>query len=251
MDNFTLMYFSPTGGTRHVAEVFREYLGDHCKGDPWDLTSFFWGGELSDDDVAIFFFPVYGGRIPAPLYDRVAQISGKNTRAVLVAVYGNRAVEDALLEMDDLVSQHGFHVVAAGEVIAPHSLCPEVGEGRPDDKDRKLIADFVQQLLASDNFAPIRVPGNRPYREYKGVGLHPTSGRACSLCMVCKEECPAGAIPAGEPGSVDKKKCVSCMRCVQVCTAQVRDLPLLAKASAKKAVMKLCGQERKEPKFYL
>lgn len=251
MDNFTLMYFSPTGGTKHVAEVFRDMLGDHCKGQPWDLTSYFWGGELSEEDVAIFFFPVYGGRIPAPLYDRVAQISGRHTRAVLIAVYGNRAVDDALIEMDDLVSQHGFYVVAAGEVIAPHSLCPEVGEGRPDDSDRALIASFINDLLAAEGSVPIRVPGNRPYREYDGVNLHPTSGRACSLCMVCKEECPAEAIPAGDPGSVNKKKCISCMRCVHVCTAQVRSLPLLAKVSARKAVMKLCGEVRKEPKFYI
>lgn len=251
MDNFTLMYFSPTGGTRHVAEVFKECLGEHCKGDPWDLTSFFWGGELSADDIAVFFFPVYGGRIPAPLYGRVAQITGNHTKAVLIAVYGNRAVDDALLEMDDLVSQHGFYVVAAGEVIAPHSLCPEVGAGRPDESDKALISDFVEKLLSAEGDRPIRVPGNRPYREYSGVNLHPTSGRACSLCMVCKEECPAGAIPAGDPGSVDKKKCISCMRCVHVCTAQVRDLPLLTKMSLKKTVAKLCGQERKEPKFYL
>ena len=42
--------------------------------------------------------------------------------AVLVAVYGNRAVEDALLEMSDLCLNRGFKVVGGAEMIAPHSI---------------------------------------------------------------------------------------------------------------------------------
>ncbi len=50
------------------------------------------------DDVLVFGFPVYAGRVPALLRDEFAHLIGQDTPAVIVGLYGNRDFDEALLE---------------------------------------------------------------------------------------------------------------------------------------------------------
>ena len=114
--NLHLYFFSPTGGTQRVAGLFAENLNaaDACT----DITVHAEAKTFSADDCLLVFFPVYGGRVPGPCLARMRALRGTDTPAVLVAVFGNRAVDDALLEMRDTLTPLGFRVVAAAEVIA-------------------------------------------------------------------------------------------------------------------------------------
>ena len=139
--NLHLYFFSPTGGTQHVAGLFAENLNaaDACT----DITVCAEAKTFSADDCLLVFFPVYGGRVPGPCLARVRALRGTDTPAVLVAVFGNRAVDDALLEMRDTLAPLGFRVIAAAEVIAPHSVNTDIAAGRPDASDRAKIAEFL------------------------------------------------------------------------------------------------------------
>ena len=132
--NLHLYFFSPTGGTQHVAGLFAENLNaaDACT----DITVCAEAKTFSADDCLLVFFPVYGSRVPGPCLARVRALRGTYTPAVLVAVFGNRAVDDALLEMRDTLAPLGFRVIAAAEVIAPHSVNTDIAAGRPDASDR-------------------------------------------------------------------------------------------------------------------
>ena len=131
----TIICFSPTGGVEKVAQLIANELKIAA---PYDYTTRGYEVSFSSDDLVFFCFPVYGGRIPTPMYDRMNYVHGNGAKAVLVAVYGNRAVEDALLEMSDLCLNRGFKVVGGAEMIAPHSIDKRFGAGRPDASD---IAD--------------------------------------------------------------------------------------------------------------
>ena len=227
--NLHLYFFSPTGGTKTVAGLFAEQLGapDACT----DITVHAEAKTFTADDRLLLFFPVYGGRVPEPCLARVRALHGTDTPVTLVAVFGNRAVDDALLEMRDTLAPLGFRVVAAAEVIAPHSINTDIAIGRPDASDRARIAAFCAQLaskLAEDAPAGITVPGNKPYCDYNGLPLKPTGGLRCIGCGLCADNCPAGAIPKDAPKKVDKRKCISCMRCIQICenvqTVKIWDL---------------------------
>ena len=115
----TIICFSPTGGVEKVAQLIANELKVAA---PYDYTTRGYEVSFSSDDLVFFCFPVYGGRIPTPMYDRMNYVHGNGAKAVLVAVYGNRAVEDALLEMSDLCLNRGFKVVGGAEMIAPHSI---------------------------------------------------------------------------------------------------------------------------------
>ena len=114
--NLHLYYFSPTGGTKTVAGLFAEQLGapDACT----DITVHAEAKTFTADDRLLVFFPVYGGRVPEPCLARVRALRGADTPVTLVAVFGNRAVDDALLEMRDTLAPLGFRVVASSEITA-------------------------------------------------------------------------------------------------------------------------------------
>ena len=124
-------------------------------------------------------------------------LRGADTPVTLVAVFGNRAVDDALLEMRDTLAPLGFRVTAAAEIIAPHSINTDIAIGRPDASDRARIAAFCAQLaskLAGDAPAGITVPGNKPYCDYNGLPLKPTAGLRCIGCGLCTTKCKFDAI---------------------------------------------------------
>ena len=58
-----------------------------------------------------------------------------NTPAVCVVVYGNRAYDDALLELKDILARRGCRPIAGAAFIGEHSFAtPETptARGRPD-----------------------------------------------------------------------------------------------------------------------
>ncbi len=241
-----IIYFSPTGGTARTAQL----IGQRLHADTVDITVFDYEMSFEPEDLIFFCFPVLCGRIPSPLYQRMKNVSGNGARAVMVAVYGNRSVGDALLEMSDLCKKQGFVTVAGCEMIAPHSVDKRIAAGRPDASDIARLNQFLDKLSASESLRELRMPGNFPYVKYTGVPFRPTVGKDCTGCGTCSAECPTGAIDSENPMQPDKDKCISCMRCVSVCPFENRKLPATVKLAASVALKKMCAG-RKEPKFYI
>ena len=172
----------------------------------------------------------------------------------MVAVYGNRAFDDTLLELEDALTQAGFRVVAGVAAVAEHSILRQFGAGRPDAADQAQLLAFgeaLAQRLRSDLPVPApKVPGNRPYRDYQGVPFKPATGAGCNGCGVCVQVCPVGAISGGPSPVTDTGRCISCMRCVAVCPVKARTLNPLLLATAAVGMKKVCSS-RKENFLYL
>ena len=77
---------------------------------------------IKPEDFCVIALPVFGGRVPATAVERLQHIRGNGAKAVAVAVYGNRAIDDALVEMEDLLENRGFSVIAGVEAVAEHSI---------------------------------------------------------------------------------------------------------------------------------
>ena len=58
---------------------------------------------IPENEIAIFGMPVYAGRIPAISAESLRHFTGKHTPAIIACTYGNRAYDDALLELSRLV----------------------------------------------------------------------------------------------------------------------------------------------------
>ena len=94
--------FSPTGGTKKAADMLAEKLAEEIQSvDLTDYKTDFSGISLEEDDEAIIAVPSYGGRVPETAVKRLSLIKGNQAKAILVCVYGNRAYEDTLVELED------------------------------------------------------------------------------------------------------------------------------------------------------
>lgn len=245
--------FSPTGGTRRVSEALcrgidkGSVVTDLCV-KAADIRPV----HIHEDDLVVIALPVFAGRVPALAVERLRMVNPHGAKCVVVAVYGNRAYDDALLEMQDVATEMGFRVIAAVGAVAEHSIIRKYGKGRPDADDeqtlRRFAADIMKKAEGTDCTMP-ELPGNRPYKK-GGKVPHPKGRRGCNRCGLCARQCPADAIPLSDPKTVDTAKCISCMKCVSVCPTGVRSIGAVMNFLATQGLKKVCAT-RKENELYI
>ena len=199
-------YFSPTGGTKRIGETFAKAAAENVVYENLGDRSWKEAGEGDGEDVlAVVALPVYGGRIPELAAEKLRMVTGRGRKAVTLAVYGTRAYEDALLEMNDLLEERGFRVIASGAFIAQHSIVNIVGRGRPDARDMEEIQKFAEKVLhkiETNEDTKVTVPGSRPYRNGMRHGAAPVSTDACTFCGCCEQVLPCrSSHHAGKRGS--------------------------------------------------
>ena len=246
--------FSPTGGTKKVSALLGGALGSEATlVDLTDSKQGFHTVPLTREDVALISVPSYGGRVPAIATERLAMLKGEGARAILVCVYGNRAYEDTLAELEDTAKQAGFRVIAAVAAVAEHSIARQFAAGRPDAQDAKQLSDFARQIqakLSAEDCSEPAIPGNRPYKKAGGAGMVPKPTKGCVKCGICAAECPVQAIDRENPQKVDGKACISCMRCVAVCPHSARKVNPFMLSAVGLALKKVCA-ERKNCELFL
>lgn len=245
--------FSPTGGTKKVADALASGLGPQAG--PLDLTTK--GNkavQFSPEGLAVIAVPSFGGRVPAPAAQRLSALKGGGCPAVLVVVYGNRAYDDALRELQDLTEKAGFQPVAAVAAVAEHSILRQFAPGRPNAADSVQLREFAAQIRAQMSgpvSGRLSLPGNIPTKPAAGLSMVPKAGKACTECGVCAGECPVDAIDASRPRNADRHRCISCMRCVAVCPQRVRRLSPLMKNAAGLLLKKACRAPKENELFLL
>ncbi len=247
--NVVTIIFSPTGGTKKIADIIGKAWSERIKEiDLSDSQTDFTQCEINKDDMVLIAMPSFGGRAPAVAVARLKQIVGNNARCTLVCVYGNRAYEDTLTEMEDAAKACGFHVIAAVAAVAEHSIMPQYAAHRPDASDERQLKSFADQILDKDRDV-MSVPGNRPYKKRSGGGLVPKATNDCVKCGFCAAACPVQAITVGT-FAADSHKCISCMRCVKLCPHDARKVNGIMVSVASLAIKKACSI-RKENELFL
>lgn len=242
------MVFSPTGGCQKVADILAGALASESRAvDLSDCRAAFGEVELSEDEFALVAMPCFGGRAPQAAITRLKMIAGGGAKCVCVNVYGNRAFDDALLEMSDAAQEAGFAVVAAVAAVAEHSIMRQYAAGRPDADDIAELQQIAERIKpALEGPAPAdapAVPGNRPYLKAGAVPLVPQVKGACTACGTCAQRCPVAAISL-EDYSASKGGCIACMRCTAECPAHARKVNGLMVKAAGLAIKKAASSHK-------
>lgn len=254
-----LIYFSPTSTTKMIVERIAEGLGDTSVAHH-DLTRLKGGLDLRlDDGLAVIGVPVYAGRVPEICLERLSGLSASGVPAVLVVLYGNRAFEDALIELRDVAVAKGFTAIAAGAFIGEHSYSTAtqpIAAHRPDPADLAKAREFGSliacRLSAGTGAAMPVIPGDVPYRERTPLGgVAPrTDPGLCTLCGTCATLCPTFVIRVDDRVLTSAEGCLKCCACTKGCPAGARTLHHPTVDTRREMLTSQCS-ERKEPAWFL
>jgi ferredoxin len=229
--NINLLYFSATDTTakiiKAVARAFDETVKEYNLTMPIDRINSL---NFSENDVVIVGVPVYAGRVPEFLANYFNNIRGNNTFAIFIVVYGNRAYDDALLELKDIFERNGFIGIAGGAFIGEHSYTSKVATDRPDTYDLSIAYKFgldINEKLktCSSISCMLSVKGNYPFRD--GMVYEPVmidTGEMCTNCGICSKNCPLGVIDKYNNRDIDVSKCIRCCRCIKRCPINAKDI---------------------------
>lgn len=265
VDALRLIYFSPTETSLKVAISIAKGVGvprvTHMNLTVPQARSRSFSPVT--EHLAIIAMPVYAGRLPEEAVARLRRVQGNGAPAVVVVLYGNRAYEDALVELRDVASECGFMPIAAGAFIGEHSFADDkahIALNRPDASDLDKARDFGNAIRTMMNGAAtinqinvLPVPGNVPYQDYRvPKNIAPVIDNArCTNCGVCMMVCPTGAIALRNNVMVtDASECILCCACTRACV-------LSARALVDERIGKVRGMlvskftERREPETYL
>ena len=270
-----IVFFSPTHTSARVARTIAEGINMPRRIET-DLTY----DESTEpieinDSLTIVAAPVYGGLISETALQRIQRLRGKNSPVVIIAVYGNRDYEDALVQLRATLTDNGFTPLAAGAFIGEHSYSRPaegmpIAEGRPDTSDLQKAAAFGKAILNkleqseieathsgvemttefSERLSTFFVKGNIPWKVLThGTPTCPESTEECCACGQCIDICPTHAITLNTDSNqvdTDVNKCIRCCACVKECPigARIYNTPYTSRLFTN-------FKERREPETFL
>ncbi len=251
-----VFYFSPT----HTTKIIVQNIGKGINLETYDYDLTFSCENPKEysfgkEDLVIIGVPVYGGRTPVVTREMLKRIKGDKALAVPVVIYGNRAYEDCLLELKNILEDNGFETIAGGAFIGEHSYTKKVGTNRPDNLDIEKALEFgklIKEKLENETYSHnIQVKGNFPYKtDMPKLVFAPAPNENCVDCGSCASVCPTGAIDIDDHRKINPEKCIRCYACVRACRFAGRELAGNPLAKILNFLETTC-LDRKEPEIFI
>lgn len=232
LDKIYCAYFSPGSTTKKVVDGIATAFADYPR-ESIDLTDFDVRQgtyNMKENDLLIIGVPSYGGRIPTPVSECLDRFHGMNTPVVLVATYGNREIDDTLMELKLMFCQKGFIPVAAASFVCQHTYLSDCALGRPDEQDLAIAGEFGTKIkerllpISIHDINDLSIPGNYPYTKepMTQFPFKVETNEYCIYCMLCAAACPMQAISFSNPKDINEDICIRCGACIRVCPTQAK-----------------------------
>lgn len=233
-------YFSGTGTTEKVVKEIAKKISENLKVEytVMDFTPLKSRENplvFTKTDIVVFGIFTVAGRVPNLMLPYLDTIEGNGAIGIPVATYGNRNVDDCLVELQDILEKAGLQTIAGAYFSCEHSFSEILAKGRPDEKDLQIARDFADKIsekINKEDFSRAELPGERPYRPYYQPRdrhgnpidirkVKPKTNDKCTDCKLCAELCPLGSIEFDDV-SVVSGICMKCCACIKKCPERAK-----------------------------
>jgi ferredoxin/flavodoxin len=249
--NVLIVYFSPAGSTRHVAEVIEKQfqaLGtetssfDLAEGNSGVAAAISQQMENSEGKSCLCIgSPVYASHAVPPVMECIAGLKeNPGVFAVPFVTWGGACSGISLYEMGKELIEKRFTLLGAAKILAVHSLMwaleDALGKGHPDSGDDHMIGKLVNHLHQKlheakpkgINLSVLAYQTKENHEKMEKTGLHTARAHLpkrkldtglCNQCKVCSEVCPMDAVIFTPYPEFDDG-CVFCFNCMKNCPEQ-------------------------------
>ena len=246
-----IVYFSPAGSTRHVAEVIeKNFQALDADVSLFDLaernsdTAVTISRQMENSEAKSCLFigsPVYASHAVPPVMECIAALKGSSgVLAVPFVTWGGACSGISLYEMGKELINRKFILLGAAKILAVHSLMwaldDPLGKGHPDAQDDHMIGKLVhhvhQKLLEANpkgiNLSDLAYQTKENHEEMEKTGLQTAKAHLpkrtidtglCNQCRLCSEICPMDAVLFTPYPEFDDG-CVFCFDCMKKCPEQ-------------------------------
>ena len=241
-----VVYSSPAGTTRHVAQVIINTLNDlGCEPRAYNLGDRTNRSKLNSEvkdlmnDCCLWIgSPVYFGYSVPPIIEFIEQLPvNEGGFAVPFVTFGGVTSGIALYEMGKMLNEKGYAIIGSAKILAIHSgmlQCENpLGEGHPDSDDDSMIINLVRKVNSKLLSKPVQTltlenlnyqqkdlretMQKRSFKEVKQKAPpRQLDKEACTQCGICEENCPTQAIKS-DPYPQFGDECILCYNCVRLC----------------------------------
>ena len=182
--------------------------------------------------------PVYAAHPVPPLMAFISKLPrSRNWFSVPFITWGAVTSGVALYELGSALAGKGYPLLGAVKVTVRHSLMwaenAPLGADRPNGDDDHVVEDFAEHLAAKLRVtSPAEIPladldyqapdlrqqmFNRSFEAAKaGFPSKKIDESRCTLCGICGENCPVGAIVLSDTLQFSDA-CIHCFNCVRLC----------------------------------
>ena len=226
------LYFSGTGNSKYVAELFADKMGGNCisieeKAD--------FGGLIQPEERIAFVYPIYLSRVPRIMREFVkthrTQLHGK--KLVILCTQMEFSGDGARC-FTDLLPRGSYEVAYAEHIDMPNNVNNmRVFSAASEEKIERLLVQMQEKLkrICADIRAGVVVkrgfnPLSRLLGAIQGV-IEPLFewmmkrgvriGGDCTGCGLCVQRCPMGNLTLADGKATAGKNCTLCYRCLNLC----------------------------------
>ncbi|XMB72904.1 EFR1 family ferrodoxin [Mycoplasmatota bacterium WC30] len=231
---YTIIYFSPTGNTKYIAEYMKINL-DEVYTKILKLE-FLDEAEIEEDEQLTLMYPIHGFNAPRTVKRFVKKLPEKLFDQVhLIAVGCNNLwVNDAVsLDLRRQFKKKNYDI-GVDEILAmPLTFImsfPEDAIFKSIAESKKKVAEIITQIkekiptVKKIKLMPkiINFVGKAESPAARMFGLELHAKKGCISCGICWENCPEGNIKPNKNGIPKFAfKCEMCMRCIYSCPVKV------------------------------
>ena len=236
-----ILYFSATGNTAEIAKVIGETfteLGGNV--DVMDITSNSSRQEkidLAPYEAVVFGAPIHSHRAPRVVREWMGTLEGQGKKCSMFFTYGGFGVHPTHYSTQKILEAQNFIVVSSADFLGAHTF--NIGGwkamvNRPDKSDFDIAREYAditfKRFTGEDDGVLGEMEKTEQTEEFLDTiesfrfnvltQLPTRGGEECSMCMICEESCPSGAMDA-ELGEAENGKCIACLACVANCPDSV------------------------------